>query len=236
MKYYVLIGECTDNFFCLTDENHQYKLFVNNEFLFAIDKNSDFENFPIIKKILAEGGIAEAVGHSLADIIIRPSRKNDSRIEALKKIEIFCKETFKQPKNWSLEAQKSYTYDKDGNVEYLLDRDGELVLKGLIFVIYPSELLQGVFPPDILLGRYYISIKYLSKWSNILEAKVEGYLTQTQRIMLLIGDYRRENKSWVQLISTREESDVAGDIEGLKILVPEASKIMETILNCIRGN
>ena len=77
MKYYVLVGECEDNFFCLTDESHQYKLFVNNEFLFAIDKNSDFENFPIIKKILAEGDIAEAVGHSLADIIIRSRRKND---------------------------------------------------------------------------------------------------------------------------------------------------------------
>jgi len=158
------------------------------------------------------------------------------RIEALKKIEIFCKETFKQPKNWSLEVQKSYTYDKDGNIEYLLDRDGELVLKGVIFVIYPSELLQGVFPPDILLGRYYISIKYLSKSSNILETKVEGYLTQTQRTMLLVGDYVRENKSWVQLISTREELDVAGNDEGLKILVPEVSKIMETILNYIHSN
>ena len=156
------------------------------------------------------------------------------RIEALKKIEIFCKETFKHPKNWRFEAE-DYTYDKDGNIEYLLDRDGELVLKGLIFVIYPSELLQGVFPPDILLGRYYISIKYLSKSSNILEAKVEGYLTQTQRTMLLV-DYRQGiSKSWVQLISTREESDVAGDNEGLKILVPEASKIMETILNYIRN-
>lgn len=160
------------------------------------------------------------------------------RMEALKKIEIFCKETFKEPKNWSLEVQKICIsfYDKDTNtVEYLLDRDGELVLKGVIFVIYPSELLQGVFPPDILLGRYYISIKYLSKSSNILEAKVEGYLTQTQRTMLLV-DYRQGiSKSWVQLISTREESDVAGDNEGLKILVPEASKIMETILNYIRN-
>ena len=154
--------------------------------------------------------------------------------KALKQIEVFCKETFKQPKNWSLEAQKlgASSYDKDTNTfEYLLDRDGEIVLKGVIFVIYPSELLQGVFPPDILLGRYYISIKYLSKPSNILETKVEGYLTQTQMTMLLIGDYHRENKSWVQLISTKEESDVAGDNEGLKILIPEATKIMETILN-----
>lgn len=185
------------------------------------------------------------------------------RMEALKKIEIFCKETFKESKNWSLEEQKigiSF-YDKDTNtVEYLLDRDGELVLKGVIFVIYPNELLQGVFPPDILLGRYYISIKYLSKSSNILEAKVEGYLTQTQRTMLLV-DYRQGiSKSWVQLISTREavaqllvagrgflrldqpmrladkEVDVAGNDEGLKILVPEASKIMETILNYIHNN
>ena len=49
--------------------------------------------------------------------------------------------------------------------------------------------------------------------------------------MLLIGDYRQENKSWVQLISTKEESDVAGDNEGLKILIPEATKIIETILS-----
>jgi hypothetical protein len=52
--------------------------------------------------------------------------------------------------------------------------------------------------------------------------------------MLLIGDYRQENKSWVQLISTKEESDVAGDNEGLKILIPEATKIMETILGFIK--
>lgn len=77
MRYYVLVGECEENFFCLTDESHQYKLFVNNEFLFAIDKNSDFENFPIIKRILAEGGIAEAAGPSLANIIIRDRRKYD---------------------------------------------------------------------------------------------------------------------------------------------------------------
>lgn len=97
------------------------------------------------------------------------------RMEALKKIEIFCKETFKESKNWSLEEQKigiSF-YDKDTNtVEYLLDRDGELVLKGVIFVIYPNELLQGVFPPDILLGRYYISIKYLSKSSVSIPNRV----------------------------------------------------------------
>ncbi|MFN7338112.1 MAG: hypothetical protein ACK5SY_00785 [bacterium] len=157
-----------------------------------------------------------------------------NKTEALKQIEVFCKETFKQPKNWSLEAQKSYTYDKNGNIEYLLDRDGELVLKGVIFVIYPSELLQRVFPLDILLGRYYISIKYLSKPSNILETKVESYLTQTQRTMLLIGEYHRENKSWVQLTSTKEESDVAGDNEGLNILIPEATKIMKTILSFIK--
>jgi hypothetical protein len=157
-----------------------------------------------------------------------------NKTEALKQIEVFCKETFKQPKNWSLEAQKSYTYDKNGNIEYLLDRDGELVLKGVIFVIYPSELLQRVFPLDILLGRYYISIKYLPKPSNILETKVESYLTQTQRTMLLIGEYHRENKSWVQLTSTKEESDVAGDNEGLNILIPEATKIMKTILSFIK--
>ena len=160
-----------------------------------------------------------------------------NKTEALKQIEVFCKETFKQPKNWSLEAQKlgASSYDKDTNTfEYLLDRDGEIVLKGVIFVIYPSELLQGVFPPDILVGRYYISIKYISNLSNILEAKVEGYLTQTQKTMLLIGDYHRENKSWVQLISTKEESDVAGDNEGLKILIPEATKIMKTILGFIK--
>ncbi len=157
-----------------------------------------------------------------------------NKTEAFRQIEVFCKETFKQPKNWSLEAQKigiSF-YDKDTNtVEHLY---GELVLKGVIFVVYPSELLQGVFSPDILLGRYYISIKYLSKPSNILETKVESYLTQTQMTMLLIGDYHRENKSWVQLISTKEESDIAGDNEGLKILIPEATKIMETILGFIK--
>jgi hypothetical protein len=104
----------------------------------------------------------------------------------------------------------------------------------VFFAVYPSELLQGVFSPDILLGRYYISIKYLSKPSNILETKVESYLTQTQMTMLLIGDYHRENKSWVQLTSTKEESDVAGDNEGLKILIPEATKIMKTILGFIK--
>jgi hypothetical protein len=152
----------------------------------------------------------------------------------LEEISDFCKETFKQPKNWSLEAQKlgASSYDKDTNTFEHLYR--ELVLKGVIFVVYPSELLQGVFPPDILLGRYYISIKYLSKPSNILKTKVESYLTQTQMTMLLIGDYHRESKSWVQLISTKEELDVAGDNEGLKILIPEATKIMETILDFIK--
>ena len=72
-----------------------------------------------------------------------------NKTEALRQIEVFCKETFKQPKNWSLESQKlgASSYDKNTNTfEYLY---GELVLKGVIFVVYPSELLQGVFPHDI---------------------------------------------------------------------------------------
>lgn len=53
MAYYTLAEQ--ENFFCLTEENQEYKVFVNNEFLFVVSKDNDLGNFPIITKILAKG-------------------------------------------------------------------------------------------------------------------------------------------------------------------------------------
>lgn len=53
MKYFVLTEP--ENFFCLTEENQEYRVFVNNEFLFVVSKDTDLENFPIITKILTKG-------------------------------------------------------------------------------------------------------------------------------------------------------------------------------------
>lgn len=55
MKCYTLERE--ENFFCLEEENGFYKLWVNNEFLFVVSKDTDLENFPIISQILAEGKV-----------------------------------------------------------------------------------------------------------------------------------------------------------------------------------
>lgn len=53
MAYYTLAEQ--ENFFLLQEEGNNFKLFVNNEFLFVINKDSDFGSFPIVTKILAKG-------------------------------------------------------------------------------------------------------------------------------------------------------------------------------------
>lgn len=55
MRYYTLSYE--ETYFLLQEEGDNFKLFVNNEFLFVVNKDSDFGNFPIVTKILAEGKV-----------------------------------------------------------------------------------------------------------------------------------------------------------------------------------
>lgn len=55
MRYYTLSYE--ETYFLLQEEGDNFKLFVNNEFLFVVNKDLDFGNFPIVTKILAEGKV-----------------------------------------------------------------------------------------------------------------------------------------------------------------------------------
>ena len=85
----------------------------------------------------------------------------------------------------------------------------DLVLEGSINILYPNELK----------GRYDVWVEYRSKSSKTLVVRVEGTAT---------------GHDWVEIDSIKKESKSEGDNETLKILIPEVTKIMETILNFIK--
>ena len=83
-----------------------------------------------------------------------------------------------------------------------------LVLEGSINILYPNALK----------GRYDVSVEYCSKSSKTLVVRVEGTAT---------------GHDWVEIDSIKKEPKSEGDNETLNILIPEATKIMETILGFI---
>jgi hypothetical protein len=85
----------------------------------------------------------------------------------------------------------------------------DLVLEGSINILYPNKLK----------GRYNVWIEYRSKSSKTLVVRVEGTAT---------------GYDWVEIDSIKKEPKSEGDNETLKILIPEVTKIMETILNFIK--
>jgi hypothetical protein len=85
----------------------------------------------------------------------------------------------------------------------------DLVLEGSINILYPNKLK----------GRYDVWIEYRSKSSKTLVVRVEGTAT---------------GHDWVEIDSIKKEPKSEGDNETLNILIPETTKIMETILNFIK--
>jgi hypothetical protein len=85
----------------------------------------------------------------------------------------------------------------------------DLVLEGSINILYPNELK----------GRYDVWVEYRSKSSKTLVVRVEGTAT---------------GHDWVEIDSIKKEPKSEGDNETLNILIPETTKIMETILNFIK--
>jgi hypothetical protein len=81
----------------------------------------------------------------------------------------------------------------------------DLVLEGSINILYPNELK----------GKYNVWVEYRSKSSKTLVVRVEGTVT---------------GHDWVEIDSIKKEPKSEGDNETLNILIPEATKIMETIL------
>jgi hypothetical protein len=80
-----------------------------------------------------------------------------------------------------------------------------VVLEGSINILYPNELK----------GKYNVWVEYRSKSSKTLVVRVEGTVT---------------GHDWVEIDSIKKEPKSEGDNETLNILIPEATKIMETIL------
>lgn len=81
----------------------------------------------------------------------------------------------------------------------------DLVLEGSINILYPNELK----------GKYNVWVEYRSKSSKTLVVRVKGTATWYD---------------WVEIDSIKKEPKSEGDNETLNILIPEATKIMETIL------
>jgi hypothetical protein len=84
-----------------------------------------------------------------------------------------------------------------------------LVLEGSINILYPNELE----------GRYDVWVEYRSKSSKTLVVRVEGTAT---------------GHDWVEIDSIKKEPKSEGINENLNILIPEATKIMKTILGFIK--
>jgi hypothetical protein len=82
----------------------------------------------------------------------------------------------------------------------------DLVLEGSINILYPNKLK----------GRYDVWIEYRSKSSKTLVVRVEGTAT---------------GHDWVKIDSIKKEPKSEGDNKTLNILIPETTKIMETILS-----
>ena len=85
----------------------------------------------------------------------------------------------------------------------------DLVLEGSINILYPNELK----------GRYDVWVEYRSKSSKTLVVRVKGTVTE---------------RDWVEIDSIKKEPKGEGNNETLNILIPEATKIMETILGFIK--
>ena len=85
----------------------------------------------------------------------------------------------------------------------------DVVLEGSINILYPNELK----------GKYNVWVEYRSKSSKTLVVRVEGTAT---------------GHDWVEIDSIKKEPKSEGDNETLNILIPEATKIMETILGFIK--
>jgi len=85
----------------------------------------------------------------------------------------------------------------------------DVVLEGSINILYPNELK----------GKYNVWVEYRSKSSKTLVVKVKGAVTE---------------HDWVEIDSIKKEPKSEGDNETLNILIPEATKIMETILGFIK--
>jgi hypothetical protein len=82
----------------------------------------------------------------------------------------------------------------------------DLVLEGSINILYPNKLK----------GRYDVWVEYRSKSSKSLVVRVEGTAT---------------GHDWVKIDSIKKEPKSEGDNKTLNILIPETTKIMETILS-----
>lgn len=124
-------------------------------------------------------------------------------IDAYKMIEVL-----KQIGVYCDNAYKMTDYSKWTLKLRQIDVFTDLVLEGSINILYPNELK----------GRYDIWVEYRSKSSKTLVVRVEGTATR---------------HDWVEIDSIKKEPKSEGNNETLNILIPEATKIMETILGFI---
>ena len=122
-------------------------------------------------------------------------------IEVLKQIGVFCDA-----------AYKIADYSKWTLKLRQIDVFTDLVLEGSINILYPNEL-KGRYN---VLGKYDVWVEYRSKSSKTLVVRVKGTATWYD---------------WVEIDSIKKERKSEGDNETLNILIPEATKIMETILS-----
>ena len=121
-------------------------------------------------------------------------------IEVLKQIGVFCDNTY-----------RITDYSKWTLKLRQIDVFTDLVLEGSINILYPNEL-KGRYN---VLGKYNVWVEYRSKSSKTLVVRVKGTAAWYD---------------WVEIDSIKKEPKSEGDNETLNILIPEATKIMETIL------
>ena len=126
------------------------------------------------------------------------------KIDAYKMIEVL-----KQIGVFCDNAYKMVDYSKWTLKLRQIDVFTDLVLEGSINILYPNKLK----------GRYDVWVEYRSKSSKTLVVRVEGTAT---------------GHDWVEIDSIKKEPKSEGDNETLNILIPEATKIMETILGFIK--
>ena len=124
-------------------------------------------------------------------------------IEVLKQIGVYCDNAYKM-------AEISNWTLKLRQIDVFTD----LVLEGSINILYPNEL-KGKYN---VLGKYNVWIEYRSKSSKTSVVRVKGTATWYD---------------WIEIDSIKKEPKSEGDNEILNILIPEATKIMETILGFI---
>lgn len=124
-------------------------------------------------------------------------------IDAYKMIEVL-----KQIGVYCDNAYKMADYSKWTLKLRQIDVFTDLVLEGSINILYPSKLK----------GRYDVWVEYRSKSSKTLVVRVKGTATE---------------HDWVEIDSIKKEPKSEGSNETLNILIPEATKIMETILGFV---